>query len=152
MNCFLRSGSLWSVVCGPWSLVYSPFYISLRETTILATFKSNIKLMSQYHLGEFEEVVLLTVAILYKEAYGVMIIDEMEKRLKRKVSMGALQTVLRRLEKKGWLTSVFGEATKIRGGKRKRYFTVTSLGREILNEAKDQRLALWEAIPDVTFT
>ena len=103
--------------------------------------------MSQYHLGEFEEVVLLTVAILHTEAYGVAIIDEIERRLKRKVSIGALQTVLRRLENKGLLSSVFGEATKVRGGKRKRYFTVTKSGRKILNEAKDQRLALWNAIP-----
>jgi len=105
--------------------------------------------MSQYHLGEFEEVVLLTVAILYGEAYGVAIIDEMEKRLNRNVSIGALQTVLRRLEKKGLLTSAFGEATKIRGGKRKRYFTVTEYGQEVLDETKEQRLALWNAIPEV---
>ena len=107
--------------------------------------------MGQYHLGEFEEVVLLTVAILNSEAYGIAIIDEMEKRLKRKVSIGALQTVLRRLEKKEMLTSAFGEATKIRGGKRKRYFTVTQNGQKILNEAKDQRLALWRAIPEIAF-
>jgi PadR family transcriptional regulator PadR len=107
--------------------------------------------MSQYHLGEFEEIVLLTVAILWGEAYGVAIIDEMEKRLNRKVSMGALQTVLRRLENKGLLTSAFGEATKIRGGKRKRYFTVTEYGQEVLDETKDQRLALWSAIPEVAF-
>ena len=107
--------------------------------------------MSQYHLGEFEEVVLLTVAILNSEAYGIAIIEEMEKRLNRKVSIGALQTVLRRLEKKAMLTSAFGEATKIRGGKRKRYFTVTQDGQKILNEAKDQRLALWRAIPKIAF-
>ena len=107
--------------------------------------------MSQYHLGEFEEVVLLTVAILYDEAYGIAIIDEIEKRLKRKVSMGALQTVLRRLENKGLLTSEFGEATKIRGGKRKRYFTLTLQGQKVLNQAKDQRIALWKAIPKMAF-
>ena len=84
--------------------------------------------MSQYHLGEFEEIVLLTVAVLHNEAYGVAIIDEMEKRLNRQVSIGALQTVLRRLENKGLLSSAFGEATKIRGGKRKRYFTLTQSG------------------------
>lgn len=107
--------------------------------------------MSQYHLGEFEEIVLLTVAVLYSEAYGVAIIDEMEKRLNRKVSIGALQTVLRRLEKKGLLSSAFGEATKIRGGKRKRYFTVTQDGQRVLHKAKDQRLALWKAIPEIAF-
>ena len=107
--------------------------------------------MSQYHLGEFEEVVLLTVAILNGDAYGVAIIDEMEKRLNRRVSIGALQTVLRRLETKGLLTSAFGEATQIRGGKRKRFFTVTQNGHKVLSNAKEQRLALWSAIPKIAF-
>ena len=57
--------------------------------------------MGKNQLGEFEEVVLLTVAILQDEAYGIAIIDEMSERLNRKVSIGSLQTVLRRLEKKG---------------------------------------------------
>ncbi|MBC7828253.1 MAG: helix-turn-helix transcriptional regulator [Chitinophagaceae bacterium] len=107
--------------------------------------------MSQYHLGEFEEVVLLTVGILYGEAYGIAIIDEMEKRLHRRVSIGALQTVLRRLENKGLLDSILGDATSIRGGKRKRYFSLTQNGQRVLNDAKDQRLALWKAIPKIAF-
>ena len=107
--------------------------------------------MSQYHLGEFEEIVLLTVAVLYSEAYGVAIIDEMEKRLNRKVSIGALQTVLRRLEKKGLLSSAFGEATKIRGGKRKRFFSVTQHRMKLLNKAKEQRLSLWNAVHEIAF-
>jgi len=107
--------------------------------------------MSKYHLGEFEEVVLLTVAILHDEAYGIAIIDEMEKRLNRKVSIGSLQTVLRRLEKKGHLSSKFGEATKMRGGKRKRFFTLTSYGRKILETTKEQRLNLWNAIPNLDY-
>lgn len=107
--------------------------------------------MSQYHLGEFEEVVLLTVGILHGEAYGVAIIDEIEKRMKRRVSVGALQTVLRRLENKGMLSSALGDATNIRGGKRKRYFVLTTNGQKILNEAKEQRLALWNAIPKIAF-
>jgi len=105
--------------------------------------------MGKYQLGEFEEVVMLTVAILYGEAYGFAIIEEMEKRLSRKVSIGSLQTVLRRLEQKGLLESQFGEATKVRGGKRKRFFTVTSLGKKMLEEAKEQRLGLWNAIPNI---
>jgi DNA-binding PadR family transcriptional regulator len=92
---------------------------------------------------------MLTVAILYDEAYGVAIIDEMEKRLDREVSMGSLQTVLRRLEKKGYLVSEFGEATKIRGGKRKRFFKLTNHGKNTLEDNKDQRLALWKAIPKI---
>ena len=108
--------------------------------------------MSQYHLGEFEEIVLLTVAILHGEAYGIAIIDEMERRLNRKVSIGALQTVLRRLENKGLLSSSFGEATNVRGGKRKRYFVLTAYGNEILNATKEQRLTLWKAIPKMAFS
>ena len=107
--------------------------------------------MSQYRLGEFEEIVLLTVAILHEEAYGVAIIEEMEKRLGRKVSIGALQTVLRRLEDKGLLSSAFGEATNIRGGKRKRFFMLTRSGQKALNETKDQRMSLWNAIPKIAF-
>ena len=104
--------------------------------------------MGKYHLGDFEEIVMLTVAILHGEAYGVAIIEEMETRLKRSVSIGSLQTVLKRLEEKGYLSSELGEATKVRGGKRKRYFTVTNLGKETLKQAKEQRLGLWNAIPD----
>jgi len=104
--------------------------------------------MGKYQLGEFEEVVMLTVAILHGEAYGIAIIDEMEKRLSRKVSIGSLQTVLRRLENKGYLKSEFGEATKQRGGKRKRYFEVTQYGSKVLEETKEQRLELWKAIPN----
>ena len=105
--------------------------------------------MSKHHLGEFEEIVMLTVAILNDEAYGISIIDEMESRLGRSVSIGALQTVLRRLEKKGYLTSRFGEATSVRGGKRKRYFSITTYGLKVLEEAKEQRTGLWKAIPKV---
>lgn len=94
---------------------------------------------------------MLTVGILHKEAYGVAIIDEMEQRLNRKVSIGALQTVLRRLEKKGYLTSELGEATNVRGGKRKRYFSLTALGSRVLRETQGQRQELFKAIPRVAF-
>ncbi|GAB1445016.1 hypothetical protein MASR2M41_06710 [Flammeovirgaceae bacterium] len=107
--------------------------------------------MSKYHLGEFEEIVMLTVAILGSEAYGIAIIDEMERRLKREVSIGSLQTVLRRLEKKECLKSKFGEATKIRGGKRKRFFTITAYGKKVLSETKEQRNRLWDAVPEFSF-
>ena len=107
--------------------------------------------MNRHQLGEFEEIVMLTVGILYNEAYGVSIIDEIEQRLNRKVSIGALQTVLRRLERKGYLTSEFGEATNVRGGKRKRYFSLTKLGARVLRETQDQRSELFSAIPRIAF-
>ena len=107
--------------------------------------------MSKHHLGEFEEIVMLTVAILYGKAYGVAILEEIENRLNRRVSIGALQTVLKRLENKGYLSSALGEATKVRGGKRKRFFTLTPYGIKVLEEVKDQRLKLWDAIPSIVF-
>ena len=94
---------------------------------------------------------MLAVGILYGEAYGVAILDEIEHRIGRKVSIGALQTVLRRLEGKGYLTSKFGEATNVRGGKRKRYFTLTNLGSRVLRETQEQRLDMFRAIPRVAF-
>lgn len=107
--------------------------------------------MGKHRLGELEEIVLLTVAILYGEAYGIAIANEIEERLDRKISIGSLQVVLRRLEKKGYLRSEFGEATQVRGGKRKRFFTVTNFGKQALEEAKEQRLTLWNAIPKIAF-
>jgi PadR family transcriptional regulator PadR len=105
----------------------------------------------RHQLGEFEEIVMLAVGILYKEAYGIAIIDEIESRLDRKVSIGSLQTVLRRLEDKGYLVSEFGEATNVRGGKRKRYFKLTALGSRVLRETQEQRKDMYKAIPRVAF-
>ena len=102
-------------------------------------------------LGEFEEVVLLIVAILNGHAYSVNIIKEIEGRLNRNVSLGAIQTVLKRLEAKGLLRSDFGEATKVRGGKRKRLYEITALGQQVLDETRAQRNSLWDAIPSLSF-
>ena len=107
--------------------------------------------MREYQLGEFEEIVLLTVAILHDDAYGVSIKHEIETRLNRSVSVSALQTALRRLEKKEYLRSSFGEATAIRGGKRKRYFQVTKVGKAALDHTKETRMNLWSAIPNVKY-
>ncbi len=107
--------------------------------------------MERLSLGEFEEVVLLTVALLYGEAYGVAIKKEIEERLSRPVSVGALQSALVRMEKKGYVQSHLGEATQARGGKRKRYFTMTPYGKKALTDMKETRLQLWQAIPKVAW-
>lgn len=98
-------------------------------------------------MGEFEELILLIVAIMNGKAYGIGIIEELEHRTGRSAAIGAVQTVLKRMEDKGWVTSQFGEATKERGGKRKRYYTVTAQGQEIMAENQKTRNSLWEAIP-----
>jgi len=98
-------------------------------------------------LGEFEELVLLAVAALQQEAYGVEIKRELERRLNEKLSVGSIQYALKRMEEKGFLTSEFGEATQKRGGKRKRIYSVTSYARKVLADMREVRAGLWEAIP-----
>jgi len=98
-------------------------------------------------LGEFEELVLLTVATLGEDAYGVEIKRELEERLKKKVSVGSIQTSLKRLEEKGFLKSEFGEATQKRGGKRKRIYTTTTYAHKVLAEIRQVRSDLWKSLP-----
>jgi DNA-binding PadR family transcriptional regulator len=103
------------------------------------------------YLGEFEEIVLLTVGILQGEAYGVSLKQALEARMSRSVSVGALHAALRRLEQKGYLHSRLGEATAVRGGKRKRYFEITVYGYRALQAVKDMRNQLWEDVPPMAF-
>jgi PadR family transcriptional regulator, regulatory protein PadR len=107
--------------------------------------------MKTYQLGEFEEIVLLTVGILHGNAYGITIKDEIEERLGREVSVGALQITLRRLEKKGFLKSKHGETEKGRGGRPKLYFTVTAYGKKALAYIHETRNELWKALPQTVF-
>jgi len=100
-------------------------------------------------LGEFEELVLLTVAIIYKEAYGLAIMDEVEARSGRKVTISTVHATLHRLEEKGFLRSYMGGATKERGGRKKRFFEVTTFGKRAINEARELRNGMWQDIPEV---
>ncbi len=107
--------------------------------------------MQKTKLGEFEEMVLLTVLSLRHDAYGVEIQRTLETRMKTKLSVGSIQSSLKRLEEKGFLTSEFGEATRRRGGKRKRIYTVTHYGYRILSEIKEIRAGLWNTISGLSF-
>ncbi len=107
--------------------------------------------MKGTQLGEFEEIVLLTVALLYDEAYSVAVLEEIERRLERPMSLGAVHRSLERLEEKGLVRSRFGEATAERGGRRKRLFTMTASGEKALAEARRIRNELWNAIPQAAF-
>lgn len=108
--------------------------------------------MKGTYLGEFEELILLTVASLSAEAYAVNIKKEVEQTSGRKVNISAVHSSLYRLEDKGFLTSEFGGATQKRGGKKKRFFRVTSAGFATLQEAKDMKQQLWANIPQLSFT
>jgi PadR family transcriptional regulator, regulatory protein PadR len=106
--------------------------------------------MKKYHLGEFEEIVLLTIAILHKDAYGVSIKEEIESRLDRDVSMGALHAALVRLENKSYIKSFDGEETEERAGRPRRYFQLTALGKKAIEHSRKTREQLWRAIPKVS--
>src|SRR3989337_3878948 len=99
--------------------------------------------MKNYQLGEFEEIVLLTIAVLNNEAYNVSIKDEIESRLSRTVSLGALHTALKRMEDKGYLRSYSGDTTEDRAGRPKRYFEITAMGKKAMRYAKETRDDLW---------
>lgn len=107
--------------------------------------------MKKYQLGEFEEIVILTIGVIYKEAYGVAIKNEIETRLSRQVSMGAMHTALVRLEDKGYIKSFNGESTEERMGRPRRYFQITALGKKAIEYSKDTRNELWRAIPKIAF-
>jgi PadR family transcriptional regulator PadR len=107
--------------------------------------------MKKYQLGEFEEIVILTIGILHRQAYGVAIKKEIEARLGRSVSMGALHTALVRLEDKGYVKSLAGESTEERAGRPKRYFQITALGKKAMEHSMETRNELWKAIPKAAF-
>jgi len=87
------------------------------------------------NLGEFEQLILLAILRLGDEAYGVTIRAELADRAARSVAPGALYTALERLETKGLITSRMSDPTPQRGGRAKRYVTVTAAGRRALNRA-----------------
>lgn len=105
--------------------------------------------MKGTYLGEFEEIVLLATGILQDLAYGVSICKEIENQTGRQVNIGAVHTALHRLEEKGFLKSKFGEATEVRGGKRKRIFSLTAYGIKALREAQELRNNMWSQLPKV---
>lgn len=104
--------------------------------------------MQGSYLGQFQEFVMLAILVLDDNAYGVSIQKELKQRLNRECSRGALHTALTRLQEKGLINSEMGGASATRGGRRKRYYTVTNKGKVTLKEAKDKRDQMWQAIPN----
>jgi len=107
--------------------------------------------MKGTNLGEFEELVLLVVAALYDDAYGVAIQNELKSKLNRKATISTIHSTLQRLESKGFLVSEYGGATDQRGGRRKHLFRVTKSGQRALEAARDTRSILWNSIPKPAF-
>ena len=104
--------------------------------------------MKRSYLGEFEEIVLLTVAVLEGQAYGVALTHEIIEQTGRSVRLNQIHAALQRLEDKGMVKSEMGEPTAERGGRRKRLFTVTAYGRRTLQEIQEVRVSLWSRLSD----
>jgi DNA-binding PadR family transcriptional regulator len=103
------------------------------------------------YLGELEELVLLSVAALMDEAYGVSIMQYIEQEAGRSVNISAIHEVLKRLQRKGYLKSKMGGATQERGGRRKRFFQLTVSGKRTLEETMKLKLQLYKQVPDFSF-
>lgn len=98
------------------------------------------------YLGEFEQMVLLAALHLGGEAYGVRLAQEIADRSGREVSRGALYVTFDRLEAKGLIASNYGDPSDRRGGRRRRYVSVTPLGLDALRESRAALLGLWEGL------
>jgi DNA-binding PadR family transcriptional regulator len=107
--------------------------------------------MKQQSLGEFEELVLLMVAALHNEAYGVIILENLEAKQKKKINISAVHVALKRLEDKGFVKSRFGGITEDRGGRRKKFYVITALGKKMLDYQYALRTSIYHEIPKISF-
>lgn len=107
--------------------------------------------MKGTYLGEFEELVLLTVGILNDDAYGLAITDELESRTKRNVTISSVHKSLVRLESKGYLKSHVGGASKERGGRAKKLYQLTNSGKNAVNDSKALRNHMWNDVPKIVW-
>jgi DNA-binding PadR family transcriptional regulator len=107
--------------------------------------------MKGTELGEFQELVLLSVGVMNGDAYGVNIMDQILEKTKRKVTVSTIHTALYRLEQKAFVKSYFGGESNKRGGRKKRLYQITAIGYQALSEAKSQREKFWNLLPDFSF-
>lgn len=105
--------------------------------------------MQRINLGEFEELILLMVAILQGDAYGISVMEELHAQTGRSINISAVHAALRRLESKGYVNSGWSSATSQRGGRRKRLYTITQGGIYALQQLKDTRIQLWKQVPEI---
>ena len=102
------------------------------------------------YLGEFEELILLGVASLGNDAYGVSVMKYRDAEAGRKVNISAVHQGLKRLQSKGLVKSTVGGATSVRGGRSKRYFNLTQMGQETLEEIVELKIQLYKKIPNLS--
>lgn len=107
--------------------------------------------MKGTNLGEFEELILLTIGILHEDAHSLAIQNELEVQSGRKPMISSVHKVLVRLEDKGYLTSQMGGATTERGGRRKRLYEMTAAGKKALATSRELRNKMWDNVPKVVW-
>ena len=107
--------------------------------------------MKDHSLGEFEELVLLMVAALHGEAYGVAILESLEGKLEKKLNVSAVHVALKRMDDKGFVKSRFGGVTAERGGRRKKFYVITALGKRVLDVQYELRNSIYKLIPKLSF-
>lgn len=107
--------------------------------------------MKSQSLGEFEELVLLTVAAQHDTAYGVSIKESLEKELDKKINISAVHVALKRMTDKGYVDPRFGGITQDRGGRRKKYYVITAFGKQMLDKQFEIRNSLYQRIPNISF-
>jgi PadR family transcriptional regulator PadR len=112
--------------------------------TVMMTLYSFV--MSHQGLGEFEQLVLLAIVHLRGDAYGIPIVEEIERRAARQVARAAVYVTLRRLEEKGYVSSWIGDPTPERGGKGRRYVKIESAGRRALRESRQLTERMWRGL------
>ncbi len=108
--------------------------------------------MVKEYLGELEELILTMVGVLSNDAYGNAIVKEIRDQVNRNVSLASVHVTLYRLEEKGYVKSKVGGATKLRGGRRKRIYSLTNAGVSILKSMKEDRTNLWKLVPQLKFS
>jgi len=108
--------------------------------------------MKHPSIGEFEELVLLMVAALHDEAYGVSIQENLVEKLSKNINISAVHVALKRMEDKGFVKSRFGGITEDRGGRRKKYYVITALGKRMLDSQYELRTSLYHLIPKISFS
>ena len=105
--------------------------------------------MPDIYLGELEQIVLLAVLRLGDEAYAVPILEQIDQQTGRKVARGALYTALDRLEAKGCLRSRLGDPLPERGGRARRFFTVTPAAVGALKQSRLALMRLWHGLEQI---
>lgn len=98
------------------------------------------------YLGEFEYLVLLALARLGDEAYGVTIRQTLIDRTGRAPSFGAVYSTLRRMEDKGLVRSFMGDPEAVRGGRAKKFVSLTPQGRQALRESHSAFVKMAEGV------